>query len=302
MKNNTKYFWRICAWIAVIILIIFILARIYYTLTDDFRLNNISYELPHEKNWVIADSTQEQERQILQILDQPFSYLGKGAQSYAFASKDGQYVIKFFKFKHLRPSWFVDILPPAGFLKTYKDKQSARKTRKLFGVFHSYKLAYDVDRDDSGLIFIQLNTENNPQRTVTVIDKIGFSRNIDLSGIPFILQYKGETLRTVLSGLLKLGDVHTAETRIGQIIDLYSREYSQGIYDHDHGILQNTGFVGSTPIHLDVGKLVREEKMRDPTFKKQDLSIVALKINHWVEKNFPHYSGEIAAYIDEKIK
>lgn len=305
MKTQNKTIWRLCLWILAISIIIFIFARIYYALTDDFRLSNITYTLPYEKTWAITDATPDQEREVSQILNQPFTYLGKGAQSYAFASQDGKYVIKFFKFKHLRPSFFVDILPPIGFLNVYKEKQSARKTRKLFGVFRSYKLAYDTDRDDSGLIYIQLNTHASDQneisqRKITVIDKLGVKRSIPLNEVPFILQYKGETLRTVLAGLLKNGNVKTAELRIGQILDMYSREYHQGIYDHDHGVMQNTGFVGTKPIHLDVGKLAREEKMRDPSFAIQDLTLVMFKINHWVHTHYPQYADQIAHYMSEK--
>ena len=299
MKKNL--FWSVCKWTLLITVILFISARIYYALTDDFRLSNITQEMPYEAAWNIPSPASEDEKQITTILDQPFFYLGKGAQSYAFASEDGKYVIKFFKFKHLRPFWFVDMLPPISFMKTYKEKQTERKKRKLFGVFLSYKLAYDTDKDESGLIFIQLNTKENIERSVTVVDKIGIKRTIDLSTVPFILQNKGETLKTVLSGLLKKGDIATAKERIDQIIDLYISEYRKGIYDHDHGVMQNTGFVGSKPIHLDVGKLMREEQMRDPSFAKQDLSLVASKINEWVAKHYPQYAKEIAESIDVKI-
>lgn len=289
-------------WILIAALSIFVLARIYYNVTDDFRLGNITFPLPYEKSWEIAAPSSEGEKQLEVILAQPFSYLGKGAQSYVFASEDGKYVLKFFKFKHLRPSLFIDALPPIGFLKTYKEKQTARKERKLFGVFKSYKLAYEVDKNESGLIFIQLNTEDNPERFVTIIDKIGMKRTIDLQKYPFILQCKGETLRTVLSQLLQKQDIDTAEIRLGQILDLYAGEYKKGIYDHDHGIMQNTGFVGEQPIHLDVGKLLSEEKMRDKQYAKEDAEIVVRNINLWIGKNYPQYSERIAGFLNKKLE
>lgn len=288
-------------WTLLFVLTVFILARIYYALTDDFRLSNITYPLPYEKSWEIASPSPEEELPIQQILDQPFTYLGKGAQSYAFASEDGHYVLKFFKFKHLHPSFFIDALPPIGFLKDYKEKQAARKQRKLFGVFESYKLAYDVDKNESGLIFIQLNTEENPERYATVVDKIGVKRTINLQHYPFILQYKGQTLRMVINELLKKEDVATAQKRLGQIFDLYAQEYHKGVYDHDHGVMQNTGFIEERPLHLDVGKLMREEKMRDKSYAKKDAELVASKMKIWVKKNFPQYSEEIAEYLNKKI-
>lgn len=293
---------KFLGWALVLIVGLFIIARVYYAVTDDFRLSNISYPLPKEESWDIPNLTAEEQQQVDKILSQPFHYLGKGAQSYAFASDDGLYVLKFFKFKHLRPSFFIDMIPPIGPLKAYKEQQAARKDRKLFGVFNAYRLAYELDRAESGLIFIQLNTQDNPRRTVTLIDKIGMTRHAELQHVPFILQKKGVTLRNVLSGLLNDGDVSKAKERISQIFDMYAEEYKKGIYDHDHGVMQNTGFVGNQPIHLDVGKLVKEPKIRERKFAKNDAQLVADKIKAWIELNFPKYSKELSAYIDEKVE
>ena len=101
--------------------------------------------------------------------------------------------------------------------------------------------------------------------------------------------------------MLANGDVETVKVRLGQILDLYASEYSKGIYDHDHGIMRNTGFVGDKPIHLDVGKLLREESMKDKDNARKDIEIVVANINSWFEKQYPQYSEEIAHYLDEKV-
>lgn len=283
------------------ILTVFISARLYYALTDDFRVSNITYEMPYNDSWAVEEPSVNEEKEIQQILNQTFTYLGKGAQSYAFVSTDGNYVLKFFKFKHLKPSFFLDLLPPIGPLKQYKEKQSKRKQRKLLGVFNSYKLAYDVDRIESGLLFIQLNNVGNPARSVKLRYKIGLEYNVDLQHIPFILQKRGRVLREVLDELLSEEMVSEAERRIGQIFNLYAGEYAKGIYDHDHGVLRNVGFVGDQPFHLDVGKLMIEKKMQQKEIAKEDALLVAAKIKSWVERKYPAAYPYISAYIDDKI-
>lgn len=302
MEKDYSFLVKALKWIVIPALLVFAFARVYYALTDDFRLSNITYPLPYDTNWEVPAPTPEGENLLSAILDQPYSYLGKGAQSYVFESQDGKYVLKFFKFKHIRPSIFVEALPPFGFLKQYKDKQTARKQRKLFGVFNSYKLAFDTNKDESGLIFIQLNTEGNPNRAVSITDKIGINRTISLKHYPFVIQNKGVNLRDDLNGLLAKGDVATTKVRLGQIIDLYANEYAKGVYDHDHGIMRNTGFVGDKPIHLDVGKLLRVESMRDKSNARKDIEIVVANINSWVKKQYPQYSKEIGNYLDEKVE
>lgn len=297
--NKTTY--RRFIWVSLTLVILYSIMRVYFYTTDDFRLSNITEEMPYQKNWDFPALAQSEELQLQRILNQEFAYIGKGAQSYAFASDDGRYVIKFFKFKHLRPSLFQDMLPSVGFIKAYKEKQSARKQRKLWGVFQGYKLAYDLHKMESGLIFVQLNTSDNPDREVVVRDKMGFRRTINLRHIPFIVQNKGQTLRVVLNDLLKKGDIAAARDRIDSIFDLYASEYRKGIYDHDHGVMYNTGFVGNLPIHLDVGKMLKEDSMRHKEFAIKDMTLVAAKMNEWLMHSFPQYSDELVSYINKKL-
>jgi hypothetical protein len=257
--------------------------------------------MPYQKTWEVPATTPAEEDAVQKLLSQKFYYIGKGAQSYAFGSEDGLYVIKFFKFKHLRPSWFQEMLPPVGALKTFKEKQAARKQRKLYGVFEGYKLAYDVDKEASGLFFIQLNVQNNPLRTVTVVDKIGLNRTVDLATVPFVLQKKGKTLRTVAKELLDRGEVALAQERFNQILDMYAEEYAKGIFDHDHGVMCNTGFVGADPLHLDVGKLMKNEAVLQREPARDDLMLVVASMEKWVKQNFPDEFPLISQSLHQKV-
>lgn len=300
MENPFRGRWRWVLRITLVLLALFVGMRLYFRLTDDFRIGNIQYEMPYHPEWEIPALSEKDQLSLDNILKQKFHYVGKGAQSYVFASDDQLYVIKFFKFKHLRPAWFVDILPDISPFSAYKQKVAARKHRKLYGVFSGYKLAYDVDKDNSGLIFIQLNPSKKHQE-ITLIDKIGLKRTVDLGEVVYIVQQKGVTLRTALGELLDKGDISTAKSRIGQIFDLYISEYSKGIYDHDHGVMQNAGFVGDRPIHLDVGKLNKDDRMRQPEIYRPDLLKVAAKMKVWLEANYPKQAPEIVKDIEFKL-
>lgn len=280
---------------------IFGAARLYYRLTDDIRLSNMTYEMPYHEEWEIPPLSSVDQARIDAILDQQFHYIGKGAQAYAFASDDGQYVLKFFKFKHLKPSWFLESLPSIGPIKTYKQTQTARKRRKLEGVFASYRLAYHIHKEPSGLIYIHLNPSDTLRKSVVFKDKIGLSHTVDLDKFVFVLQKKGQTTRTVIKDLLNKGDVNTAKIRINQIFDLYVSEYAKGIYDHDHGVMHNTGFVGEYPIHLDVGKLANAPEMKNMDMAKADLEKIAYKLQTWTRANFPEYANELDMSIAAKI-
>src|SRR5947199_6221017 len=89
-------------------------------ITDDFRLSGITHEMSIKDDWKIDPLNENEKARLRQIFAQKFTYLGKGAQSYAFVSHDNQYVLKFFKFKHLRPNFLLNMVPPVGFLNDWK--------------------------------------------------------------------------------------------------------------------------------------------------------------------------------------
>ncbi|CDZ80053.1 hypothetical protein BN1013_00558 [Candidatus Rubidus massiliensis] len=291
LKKNLIYFF-------VFLSFLFITSRIYYRATDDFRLGNIKYELPFNPKWEV-DLPDRQK--LKTIFSQNFFYLGKGAQSYAFVSEDQKYVVKFFKFKHLKNNIFSNLIPPVYPFKDYKEKQSLRKKRKLNSVFEGYHLAYLFHRSDSGLIYIHLNQTDYLNLNVNIKDKIGFERNIALDDVVFILQEKAKTTKNALCDNLEKGNLSEVKQKIRRIFDLYLTEYSKGLYDQDHGVLSNTGFVGEKAIHLDTGKLIKNEEVKQKTFWQNDLKKVATKFEHWIKINYPEYYPDLAEEIASNL-
>jgi hypothetical protein len=285
----------------IILVAIFGGIRLYYNLTDDFRLANISYDMPNRAEWEIELPSNAQLAEIDQILSQPFYYIGKGAQSYAFGSEDGKSVIKFFKFKHLRPSWMLDFLPSFEPFESYRNTQERRKERKLEGVFAGYLLAYKVHRDDSGLIFIHLNKTKDQFPIVQVYDKLGLRHQINLNDVVFILQRRVETARNVIHRHLQNNDVAGAKEKIDAIFALYKREYAKGIFDNDHGVMRNVGFSGDQPIHLDVGKLKKSNVIHQPDVYAKDLEMAAKRMKAWLQEHELKHFPELKAHIDSTL-
>lgn len=298
---NTKFSLK---WIFFLIgaLLVFGAARLYYRLTDDFRLSNITYDLPHETRWEVPALSEEENHRIAAILNQKFYYLGKGAQSYAFVSEDQLYVLKFFKFKHLKPSLFVDLLPPISPFRTYKQNSKERKERKLIGVFDGYALAYREHRQPSALLYLHLLPTSTLKQKVTLVDKIGIERQIHLDEMVFLIQKKGETLRNRLRHLLNENNLDEAKVTIGRVLEMYLSEYNKGLYDRDHGVMQNTGFVGDQPFHLDVGKFSKDDRMQNLAFYKKDLLHVAWKIDHWIKESYPQHYSALSPFLAEQYQ
>lgn len=274
--------------------------RLYYRLTDDFRLSNITHDLPQNVDWKIPSLNATEQEQLSAILQQPFHYIGKGAQSYAFASQDGEYVLKFFKFKHLKPAWYLHLLPSMGPLARYKQAVIEKKSRKLHSLFIGYALAYLENRDYSQLLYVHLTPTKTFKQTVTIIDKLGRAWGIQLDDVVFLVQRKGETLRSILKDQLDHQQIEEAKQTLSKVLDMYVAEYHRGLYDRDPGVMQNTGFIDGQAFHLDVGKLTKEDRMRQPDNYKKDLRIIVWKIDQWLQQAYPQEYAVLSHYLADE--
>jgi hypothetical protein len=277
-------------------------ARVYYRLTDDFRLGNMIYPEAMNHEFTVPPLSTDEQADLFRLLHQPFHYIGKGAQCYAFASEDGNYVLKFFKFKHLKPNWLVQLLPSIFPFKHYKEQVIERKKRKLDSVFQGYDLAYKENKMDSELIYLHLKPTNYLHQSVTVRDKIGFEWKINLDEVVFLVQKKGETLRTHLNYLFRNRQLEEAKKSIGDILSMYKQEYGKGLYDRDHGVMHNTGFVGEHPFHLDVGKFTKDSRMKQVDFFKKDLEHIIWKIDRWIHLTYPQDHALFSSYLSAQYQ
>lgn len=301
-----------CIWLVSVMFALFMGARIYYRCTDDFRISNLTRSLEQSARWYtplgdtpLGDTPLAKEDSNTQnfesILAQRFDYLGKGAQSYAFLSEDGAYVLKFFKSKHFRLNGVQNLLSSLPFLEQWRMRKIAKKRRLLESVFSGYKLAFKKDRENAGMLYLHLTDGDKLEGTFALKDKMGFAHKIPRNAYAFTLQRCAKITRAVLTDALKKGDTDLALCRFNQIVDLYLDEYQKGIYDRDHGVLHNTGFVGERPIHLDVGKLSKDSNMMHVAHYKPDLIKVVCKFKLWVQQNYPGADRKMTEHMELRL-
>lgn len=286
--------------IPVFCLLLFGFGRLYYQLTDDFRPKNVIQNPPFHQEWQIGALTPLEKAGLKRLLDQPYTYLGKGAQSYAFLSDDGAVILKLFKSKHSRPSVLIEALP--SLFEPYKQKSRAHRKWRMESTLAGYKLAYDEHREASGLLYIHLNPTENLHGKVCVRDKMGFERQIDLDATVYVLQEKGKKLRTVVQELLAEGNIAALKEKLRDIFKLHLSEYAKGIYDRDHGVMHNTGFVQNRAIRLDLGKLTKQELMTHPEHFRKDILKVVQRMWAYFTAHHEEVLDEVGHHIEEVIE
>lgn len=254
---------KLLLFVLVVIALFLALGNYYYYLTGDFRSENILTE---------SFEDYSEDPSLKPILYQPYHFLDHGNQTYAFISADNKYVLKLFKKDTIDRSWISKIFPPIYPTKSWVIRKGEERINKARRIFNGYRLAYTLDKENTGLIYIHLTPTQNQFRLITVTDRFGLKHTIDLDRAIFAIQEKAIPTKTVLK---------ENPSKTDQILELYRSEYQKGLIDQDHNVLDNTGFVGDKAIRLDVGKLTYDESIKNPENYEKDLEKVRnrLKIN-----------------------
>lgn len=227
-----------------------------------FSPNQISptaWENPH---WQLSFSTDQQQK-IDSLLQQKFTYLGKGGQSFVFVSEDGHFVLKFFKKKSSQEGILA----------------------QPFALESSW-LAYKKLQKETGLVYLHLNkTEGLPP--VTVFNKVGSKYILDVNELQFYIQNYATPLREQIILLTKQNDNTSLKKLFSAVLQLILFRSQQGVEDRDFGVINNFGVSPEGVIITDIGRFANNEGMKNPEAYTKDLEIRASRFRKWLAKNYP---------------
>ena len=144
-------------WILAIGVVLYLTNVLYYRLTDGFTVGNITSNFSYNSKWDTRPLTAEEQNTIDGILSQPFSYLGKGCQSYVFQSQDGLYVLKFFKFQRYRIKPWVVAFSFIPAVEKHIEKRLEHKKAKIERFLTSWRIAFDDLQNETGIVYVHLN-------------------------------------------------------------------------------------------------------------------------------------------------
>ncbi|MBI3236883.1 MAG: hypothetical protein HYZ48_04200 [Chlamydiales bacterium] len=285
--------------------------------TRGFCLQKIlSSDLPYRSEWETSPLTDEEFDTASQILSQPFHLIGSGSECFAFASEDGQFVLKCFKLSFARPVYYnkgllaEDYSSYAGFLSKHPLLESRwlpffeRCKRKIFGIrefrlirtFSSSVLAYEQLKEETALFYLHLNPTSCFHKDLTLIDGNQIAYRVPIDTTKFILQRKAIPLESHFSQLLRQDRQSDVKECIDSVFELILSRCQKGFSDRDF-INRNVGFIGNRAIEIDIGSFTSDPSMANPQVYKKEIVFATLDLRRWLKKNAP----ELLSYFDEKI-
>lgn len=291
MQVNDRKF-RVVLCIPLAIALFLSIERLCHLATDGFMITRITHALQepsHDLHDVSAN--------LSLILSQPFTYLASGAQSYVFVSQDNRYVIKFFKFHHLRiPPWIAS-LPLPHFLNTYRQAKIAKKNRALAKTLDSHKIAATLLPKETALVYLHLYPTHYLHQSLHLIDKLGIHYELDADTLSFVIQKKGTSFYGVLEQYINTNHMCHAKKAISDILYLSLERCKKGVGDLDPDFGTNFGAVEGSIVQLDIGRFYLEEQEKNPEVYKRELYRITRSFRQWLTE----HSAELVTYLDDEL-
>lgn len=279
MKNKN---FKLLIGIALVGLLI-LTGRIYLNLTDGFTLNNITSEFAYRNQKTSQSVTEEELKKINEILNQPFYYLGRGAQTYAFESSDRKYVLKIVKQKHLKMSPLTHLLLQFPGLNNYREKRLNKYKKRVLSFLNCCHLTYDRLREESGLIYMHLDKTQGLHPHVAIYDKLNMSYQLPLDNYEFLIQKKGSLIYPFFSHLIQENPT-VAYDMLEKLIQRLIVRSQRGVIDKDspRKFSENVGFANGELIFIDFGEFSKSELIRHPAFHKAYIRLQTQDLQEWL--------------------
>jgi hypothetical protein len=231
-------------------------------------------------------------------LGQEFRFLGKGCQSYAFVSHDGQYVLKFIKHQRVQPPLWMDCCYLVPQVRAARSAYMAHRREGIEQLCASWRLAFEELREESGLVCMHLDRTEGALGTVRLVARGGVEHQVDLDQTPFLLQRLAEPFDARITQLVRRGELEVAAELLDQLVDLILTDYWRGVADQDRWVAHNSGVVDGRVMHLDVGLFACNVRSQDPELCRYDLFIKGTKLLHWLRRLSP----ELATHLEGRLR
>ena len=260
--------------------------RFCYKQTSGFMVSKILTHLPANSTWHVDPPEREEKEKLLKLLDQPFYFLGKGNECYAFVSRDQTTVLKFFKHQLIRLPFLHEALlslPQITFLEGVSHARAQRLKRS----FISCKIAYDHFKEETGLIALNLARDWKVGKEVTLIDRLGIVHRVALDQTEFIVQKRATLARQTFKELMRANKNQEAIQHLESILSLIHRRARAGYTDRDPRPLDNFGFLGTQAIEIDTGSFLPNTTSKKSGAYKELFLYDVEEMKLWLTKDYP---------------
>ena len=227
---------------------------------------------------LIAQQSPQNCDEILPLLNQPFTFLGRGRQFYAFESADGKYVLKLPRYdSYCLPLWRRAISLP--WIRTRAEVHFATSDRLHF-LQESLQIALSQLKEETALIGVYLSQRNCALPPITLFDRCGRKHLFPANEYGFVLQKKVPLFIPIWQAALESGQMEEAKRIFDAFLHFIAARAEKGIYDKDATFFPNYAFDGTQVIQIDIGGFCQ---------RPVDITDSIKPFRDWLERTHPEW-------------
>ncbi len=234
--------------------------------------------------------TPQKGEELSPIFAQEFTFLDKGSTSEVFISKDRKTVLKIFLDKSYT-SRSRKHIPFLGKLSAKRKELKMKKARYMASI-NSYALL----PKETGMVYYHFSPTDTFHRSLTLTDKEGNKRTLDLDQENYLVQRKAIVAWEYIYNHVACGDLEGARQGIKKLLTLTKLLYDQGIVLIDLQFASNFGFIDGEPTRIDTEHLAFKRSWK--TSHQKHLSEQLADFRIWIAESCP---PSLLVYFDEEV-
>lgn len=276
----------------LLVLSVYLLGHVWFLARDGFSSKRILFMPPKTDL-----SKGESEQKIAAYLNQPYYYLGRGRQCYAFSSADNQLVIKIPRFDRYRLPLYLKAFN-FSFLDSRKSSINKDHSKRLEFLLESFAIAEDNFSECTGVLYSHLaQTEFLPKEFV-LYDALKRPFKIDLNHTVFAIQEKHPLLIPLFLKELKEGNREKAKEMLSALLDLLETRAQRGLFNKDARFLKNYSWNNGKSVQIDIGSFYRDPLIPDDQIYSRSFFHAAWPIREWLTK----IDNEMAEFVEHRLE
>jgi hypothetical protein len=240
---------------------------------------------------ILCDSFGEETRDAL---SQPYHYLARGKQCYAFESQDGRYILKLPRMdRYGIPLWLQ-----AGkiFFSRYREALEKDHLARRAFLFESFRLSFRDLKEETAVLALHLEPTVSTGKRVLLKNRLGFSYWLPLDRAIFVLQEKKSLLSRALQEALAQGNKQLANQMVEAWVAVVAARARQGILNKDGSFLRNFGYAEGKAYQIDIGSFYRG-KCRNKEVALRSMQETMKPIRSWLS----HQDLQLAQVFDDAL-
>ena len=227
--------------------------------------------------------------EVRHIFQNPLTYLGRGVQSYVFASSDGKYVVKWIRHDRWKCHPWSRFLP-----KSISQNHVEKRKNRSIKDFTSYQIAQKELEKETGILYLHLGSSSFFHQKAVIIDKLGIRHTLNLDTMDFIVQKRAKLVFQALDDWVREDRLEKAKEGLSSLVQILRTRMEKGIYDKDPDLNTNFGFIDSQAIQIDVGRF----RKHTPCDKAEIVRITD-NLHQWLMVHSPELDLYLRKILDE---